>query len=59
MKQTKTKSEEQEQPKDLDDFEQFVKAIWSVTPEELNEQMQQDQKRLADESKEKKPEIGS
>lgn len=54
MKPTKSKSEEQEQPKDLDDFEQFVKAIWSVPKEELEEQIQKDQEKLVGLPEEKK-----
>lgn len=37
MKPTKIKSEEPEQQQDLDEFEQFVKAIWSVPKEEVDQ----------------------
>lgn len=56
MNPTPNKEEENKPPEDLDNFEQFVRAIWSVTPEDIEEQ---NRKELAKQKEEEKPKKGS
>ena len=53
MKKTLIKSEEQEQPKGLGDFEQFVKNLLSVPKEEVDELIRKERQ----ENKEQNPDL--